>query len=62
TGAITPVAGTEVAGTTITNPVGGSTAQIQLKYTSNGTGAATAGVANVWIVPLGLEHDPKTIG
>ena len=63
--AITPVAGTETAGTisaTNANQIGGSSAQLQFKYTSNGTGAATGCVANVWIVPLGLEHDPKTIG
>lgn len=63
--AITPVAATETAGTLTTtnaNQTGGTTDQIQLKYTSNGTGAATACVANVWIKPLGMEGDPKNKG
>lgn len=44
TGAITPVAGTETAGTlstTLSARRGTSTSQIQVKYTSNGTGAGT---------------------
>lgn len=62
---VTPTAGTEVAGTLTTtnaNQTGGSTDQLQLKYTSNGTGAATGLTANVWIKPLGMEGDPKTKG
>lgn len=63
--AVTPVAGTETAATlsgTNANQIGGSTAQLQLKYTSNGTGASVGCVANVWIIPLGTEGDPKTVG
>lgn len=63
--AVTPTAGTEVAGTLSTtdaNHTGGSTDQITLKYTSNGTGAATGLVANVWVKPLGMEGDPKNKG
>lgn len=61
TAQITPTAATEVAGTLVTTPTGGSSDQLQLKYTSNGTGAATGRVF-VWIKPSGMEHDPKAKG
>ena len=63
--AITPTAATEVAGTisaTYTSTQGGSTDQLQLKYTSNGSGAATGLVARVWIKPTGMDGDPKIKG
>lgn len=52
TGAITPVAGTETAGTlsaTLSARRFKSTDQIQVKYTSNGSGAATNLVVSVQI-------------
>ena len=54
TGAITPVAGTEVAGTlvsTLASLRGKSTDQIQIKLTTNGTGAATNLVVYVQVRP-----------
>lgn len=52
--AITPVANTPTAGTlssTVASLIGQSTSVIALKYTSNGSGAATNGVVRVWIRP-----------
>lgn len=54
TGQITPVAGTETAGTLVSTPAtlrGSSSGQIQVKYTTNGTGAATNLVVRVQIRP-----------
>jgi hypothetical protein len=63
--AVTPVADTPTAGTlssTVANTQGaGTTSVLSLKYTSNGTGAATNLYASVWIRPLGMEGDPITV-
>lgn len=60
TGAITPVADTPTAGTLATSAAarrGTATEAIQLKYTSNGTGAATNGLVAVWVRPLPLNGE-----
>lgn len=52
TGAITPVAGTETAGTlvsTLASLRGSATGQVQVKYTSNASGAAVNLVVRVQI-------------
>jgi hypothetical protein len=60
--AITPVADTPTAGVlsaTVANTQSTSASSVlSLKYTSNGSGAATNGVVTVWIRPLGMEGDP----
>ena len=53
--AVTPVANAPTAGTlssTLANIRGSSTDELRLLYTSNGTGAATALKARVWIRPI----------
>lgn len=58
--AITPVAGAATAGTlssTLANLRGSSTDAIRLHYTSNGTGAATALKARVWIRPQSMNGE-----
>lgn len=65
TGQITPVAATVVAGTlssTKANIVGGAADTISLKYTTNGTGAVTAGTVTVAIRPSGMEGDLQIKG
>lgn len=60
TGQITPVAGTEVVGTLVaaTKTLRGSaTSQLQVKYTTDGTGAATNLVARVQIRPWPLNGE-----
>lgn len=58
--AITPVADTPTAGTLTTTAaslIGDSDDVLSLKYTSNGTGAATNAVVTVWIRPHGMEDE-----
>lgn len=58
--AITPVADTPTAGTlsaTPANLIGSATGVLGLKYTSNGTGAATNGFVNVWVRPEPLNGE-----
>lgn len=58
--AITPVADTPTAGTlstTLANRRGSSTGILNLKYTSNGSGAATNGFATVWVRPTPLNGE-----
>lgn len=60
TGAITPVAGSEVAGTltsTLASLRGSATGQVQVKYTSNGTGAATNLQVYVQVRPYPLNGE-----
>lgn len=60
TGQITPVAGTETAGTltaTLATLRGKSTDQLQVKYTTNGSGAATNLVTTVQIRPYPLDGE-----
>jgi hypothetical protein len=60
TGAVTPVAATPTAGTlssTLASIRGSATDAINLLYTSNGSGAATNGVARVWIRPLPMNGE-----
>lgn len=61
TGPITPVAGTEVAGTltsTLANlRPSGTNNQLQVKLTTNGSGAATNLTVFVWIRPYPLNQD-----
>lgn len=63
--AITPVADTATAGvlsaTTANTRSSAANAVLSLKYTSNGSGAATNGYVNVWIRPYGMEGDPITV-
>lgn len=57
---VTPVADTPTAGTlssTVANLIGSSTSIISLKYTSNGSGAATNCVVRVWIRPQPLNGE-----
>lgn len=61
---ITPVAATPTAGTistTLANKRGSATEAIQLKYTSDGTGAATNGVVAVWIRPLPADGEVYSV-
>lgn len=58
--AITPVADTPTAGTlstTLANRKGKSTDVISLLYTSNGSGAATNCIVQVWIRPRPLNGE-----
>lgn len=58
--AITPVAATPTAGTLSTtqaNRKGASGAVVALKYTSDGTGAATNGIVTVWVRPRPLNGE-----
>lgn len=58
--AITPVADTPTAGTLATTTaslIGHATDVISLKYTSNGSGAATNGFVNVWVRPQPLNGE-----
>lgn len=58
--AVTPVANTPTAGTlssTAANLFGHATEVLKLKYTSNGTGAATNCRARVWIRPQPLNGE-----
>lgn len=58
--AITPVADTPTAGTlsaTTANLIGSATSVLNLKYTSNGSGAATNCFVNVWIRPQPLNGE-----
>jgi hypothetical protein len=58
---ITPVADTPTAGTlsaTTASTQGAANTVLNLKYTSNGAGAATNAFVSVWIRPLGMEGDP----
>jgi len=60
TGAVTPVAGTETAGTlssTLKNVRGSASQQLQIKYTSNGTGAGTNLMVSVQIRPYPLNGE-----
>lgn len=61
TGQITPVAGSEVAGTLVTTlaSLRGATtsSQIQVKYTSNASGAATNLVVRVQVRPYPLNGE-----
>lgn len=60
TGAVTPVANTATAGTlstTLASRRGASTDAIRLKYTSNGTGAATSLKVRVWIRPQSMNGE-----
>jgi len=62
--AVTPVADTPTAGTlsaTVASTQGAAASVLSLKYTSNGTGAATNLYASVWIRPLGMEGDAITV-
>lgn len=61
---ITPVADTPTAGTlstTLANKRGAATEALQLKYTSNGTGAATNGIVTVCIRPLPLNGEVYSV-
>jgi len=58
--AVTPVADTPTAGTlssTTASLIGSATSVISLKYTSNGTGAATACYARIWIRPQPMNGE-----
>lgn len=58
--AITPVANTPTAGVlspTTANLIGSATGILKLKYTSNGTGAATNMRVRVWIRPEPLNGE-----
>jgi hypothetical protein len=58
--AVTPVADTPTAGTlssTASNLIGSSSGVLSLKYTSNGSGAATNCRARVWIRPEPLNGE-----
>jgi hypothetical protein len=60
TGAITPVAGAETAGTlssTLSALRGSSTSQLQVKYTTNGSGAAVNLVVRVQIRPYPMSGE-----
>lgn len=60
TGSITPTAGNEVAGTlssTLSAVRFSSSQQIQVKYTSNGTGAATNLSVHVQVRPYPMNED-----
>lgn len=60
TGQITPVAGSEVAGTLLSGVKslrGSATSKLQVKYTTNGTGAAVNGVARVQVRPWPLNGE-----
>lgn len=60
TGQITPVAGTEVAGTlssTLSALRFKSTDQVQIKYTTNGSGAATNLSVTVQVRPYPMNED-----
>lgn len=63
--AVTPVADTPTAATLSSTVAStqstSSTSVLSLKYTSNGTGAATNAYASVWIRPLGMDGDPITV-
>lgn len=62
---ITPVADTPTAGTlssTLANRVGDSDDILSVKYTTNGTGAATNGVVTVWIRRHGMDGETQTKG
>lgn len=57
---ITPVADTPTAGVLSATPaslIGHASDVISLKYTSNGTGAATNCFVNVWVRPQPLNHE-----
>lgn len=58
--AVTPVADTPTAGTlstTLASRRGTSTDILSLKYTSNGSGAATNGFVTVWVRPRPLNGE-----
>lgn len=58
--AITPVADTPTAGTLVTAKAsrkGGRTSEIRLRYTSDGTGAATRARVTVWVRPYPLNGE-----
>lgn len=58
--AITPVAATPTAGTlsaTLASVKGAANSVLSLKYTSDGTGAATNGFVTVWIRPRPLNGE-----
>lgn len=62
--AVTPVADTPTAGTlaaTLAAKRGSATDAIQLKYTSNGSGAATNLRARVWIRPVPVQGEVYSV-
>jgi len=62
--AVTPVAATPTPGVlaaTLAARRGSATEAIQLKYTSDGTGAATNLVVSVWVRPLPLDGEVYSV-